>query len=225
MKTRVIGFVLMFVGLAFAAWLIAGIAEAVGEDRSITGHVLGLVLFSVPWFAVAIYLLFVSRGEIKSESKADKQRTILNAVMTRGRVSVADLAIEGGLTREQVRDHIYDLIGKDLFRGYVNWEKGELVSAEAAHIKADTCPNCGGKVELAGKGLVRCPYCGTETYLSPPSQVDGVAHVRSKPPAEGSGSTDGGGLPSSGTGSAPSGGNGAAPRDPGAEPTLPQGPQ
>ncbi len=193
MRTRIIGFVLMFIGLAFAAWLVAGIAEAVCEGRSITGHVLGLVLFSVPWFAVAIYLLFVSRGEIKSESKADKQRTILNAVMTRGRVSVADLAIEGGLTREQVRDHIYDLIGKDLFRGYVNWEKGELVSAEAAHIKADTCPNCGGKVELAGKGLVRCPYCGTETYLSPPGQVDGISHVRNKPAAEGSGGTSGGG--------------------------------
>lgn len=218
MRTRVIGFVLMFIGLAFAAWLIAGIAEAVSEDRSITGHVLGLVLFSVPWFAVAIYLLFVSRGEIKSETQADKQRTILNAVMTRGRVSVADLAIEGGLTREQVRDHIYDLIGKDLFRGYVNWEKGELVSAEAAHIKADTCPNCGGKVELAGKGLVRCPYCGTETYLSPPSQVDGVSQVRDKTTAEGVTSTGGDGPPPGSTG-------GASPPDPGVEPTLPQGPQ
>jgi len=221
-KTRVIGFVLMFIGLAFAAWLIAGIAEAVGEDRSITGHVLGLVLFSVPWFAVAIYLLFVSRGEIKSESKADKQRAILNAVMTRGRVSVADLAIEGGLTREQVRDHIYDLIGKDLFRGYVNWEKGELVSAEAAHIKADTCPNCGGKVELAGKGLVRCPYCGTETYLSPPSQVDGVSHVRDKTTAESSV-----GASSVGTsgGSPSSSATDSRQPVPGSEPTLPQGPQ
>ena len=88
--------------------------------------------------------------------------------MTRGRVSIPDLAIEGNLTRDQVRDYIYDLIGKDLFRGYVNWDKGELVSAEAAQIKDGTCPNCGGQLELAGKGLVRCPFCGTETYLSPP---------------------------------------------------------
>jgi tRNA(Ile2) C34 agmatinyltransferase TiaS len=56
-----------------------------------------------------------------------------------------------------VKANIYDLIGKDLFRGFVNWDRGELVSAEAAQIKDGTCPNCGGKVELAGKGLVRCP--------------------------------------------------------------------
>ena len=124
MRTRIIGIVLIVVGLGVAAWLIAGLAEAVREDRSITGHVLGLVLFSLPFFAVGLYLLLTSRGEIKAESKADKQRTILNAVMTRGRVSVADLAIECNLTREQVKDHIYDLIGKDLFRGYVNWEQG-----------------------------------------------------------------------------------------------------
>ena len=182
MRTRIIGIVLMVVGLGFAAWLASGMAEAVSEDRSITGYILGLVLFSLPWFAVSLYLLLASRGEIKEESKADKERTILSAVMTRGRVGVADLAIECNLTREQVRDYIYDLIGKDLFRGYVNWEKGELVSAEAAQIKADVCPNCGGKVELAGKGLVRCPFCGTETYLSAPTSSIKSVHSREAAP-------------------------------------------
>ncbi len=118
---------------------------------------------------MGLYLLLTSRGEVKAESKADKERTILNAVTTRGRVTVADLAIECQVNREQVKVLIYDIIGKDLFRGYVNWERGELVSAEAAQIKDHTCPNCGGKVELAGKGLVKCPYCGTETYLSAPT--------------------------------------------------------
>jgi hypothetical protein len=138
-------------------------------------------------------------------------------------VTIADLAIEGGLTREQVRDHIYDLIGKDLFRGYVNWDKGELVSAEAAHIKEDTCPNCGGKVELAGKGLVRCPYCGTETYLSPPGQFDGVASVRNKP-ADESGGPLGGALPG-GSAAAPSAATGAASPTSEPDPTLPQSQQ
>lgn len=163
MRTRIIGVVLIVVSLGIDAWLAAGLASG---SRA-TGVALGFVLFSLPFLAVGIYLLLSSRGEIKAESKADKQRAILNSVMTRGRVSVADLAIEGDLTRDQVRDHIYDLIGKDLFRGYVNWDKGELVSAEAAQIKDGSCPNCGGQLQLAGKGLVRCPYCGTETYLSP----------------------------------------------------------
>lgn len=163
MKTRILGVVLVVVGLGVAAWLITGLVESTGSKA---GYVLGLCLFSLPFFAVGLYLLLASRGEIKAETRADAQRTILNSVMTRGRVSVADLAIESNLTREQVKQHIYDLIGKDLFRGYVNWERGELVSAETAQIKEDSCPNCGGRVELAGKGLVRCPYCGTETYLS-----------------------------------------------------------
>jgi hypothetical protein len=178
MRSRIIGIVLMVVGLGFAAWLASGMAEAVSRGDSITGYILGLVLFTLPWFAVSLYMLLASRGEIKEESKADKERTILGAVMTRGRVSVADLAIECDLTREQVRDYIYDLIGKDLFRGYVNWEKGELVSAEAAQIKADVCPNCGGKVEIAGKGLVRCPFCGTETYLS--AHISSIRSVHSR---------------------------------------------
>jgi len=182
MRTRAIGIALIIVGLGFAGWLGAGTAEAVREDRSITGHILGFVLFSLTFLAVGIYLLLVSRGEVKAESKADAQRTILNAVMARGRVSVADVAIECGLSREQVQQHVYDLIGKDLFRGYVNWQRGELVSAEAAQIKDDTCPNCGGRVELAGKGLVRCPYCGTETYLSP--AVESVAASEPAPPAD-----------------------------------------
>jgi hypothetical protein len=208
MRTRIIGVVLILVSLGVDAWLGAGTAEAVGEGRSITGHILGFVLFSLPFLAVGIYLLMISRGEARSESKADKQRTILNAVTTRGRVSVADLAIECNLTREQVRDHIYDIIGKDLFRGYVNWDKGELVSAEAAQIKEDTCPNCGGKVELAGKGLVRCPYCGTETYLSPPTPRS-TETSRAKPEAA---------APRAPAPSAPAG---SSPSAPSAPPTSP----
>lgn len=178
MRTRIIGIVLIIVSLGIDAWLAAGLASG---SRA-TGVALGFVLFSVPFLAVGIYLLMSSRGEIKEESRADKQRAILNSVMTRGRVGVADLAIEGNLTREQVRDYIYDLIGKDLFRGYVNWDRGELVSAEAAQIKEDTCPNCGGRVELAGKGLVRCPYCGTETYLSRDTSASVAAEARPNMP-------------------------------------------
>jgi hypothetical protein len=164
MRTRIIGIVLIVVSIGVDIWLAAGLASG---SRA-TGIALGFVLFSLPFLAVGIYLLLSSRGEVKAESKADKERAILNSVMTRGRVSIPDLAIEGDLNREQVRDYIYDLIGKDLFRGYVNWDKGELVSAEAAQIKDGSCPNCGGQLQLAGKGLVKCPFCGTETYLSPP---------------------------------------------------------
>jgi hypothetical protein len=174
MRTRIIGIVLIIVSLGIDAWLGAGLASG---SRA-TGVALGFVLFSLPFLAVGIYLLMSARGEIKEESKADKERNILDSVMTRGRVGIADLAIEGDLSRDQVKVYIYDLIGKDLFRGYVNWDKGELVSAEAAQIKEGSCPNCGGQLRLAGKGLVRCPYCGTETYLSRDTSADVAAEAR-----------------------------------------------
>ena len=168
MQTTIIGIVLIIVSLGVDVWLGTALASGSPSDRASR---LAFVLFSLPFLAVGIYFLLSSRGEIKAESKADKERTILNSVMTRGKVSIPDLAIEGNLTRDQVKDYIYDLIGKDLFRGYVNWDRGEMVSAEAAQIKDGTCPNCGGKLELAGKGLVRCPFCGTETYLSPAARA------------------------------------------------------
>ena len=205
MRTRIIGIVLIVVSIGVDIWLAAGLASG---SRA-TGIALGFVLFSLPFLAVGIYLLLSSRGEVKAESKADKERAILNSVMTRGRVSIPDLAIEGDLSREQVRDYIYDLIGKDLFRGYVNWDKGELVSAEAAQIKDGTCPNCGGQLQLAGKGLVRCPFCGTETYLSPPGAPAPTysAPVTGVPPS-----------PAAAAGATPPPVSGAAATPPGAPP-------
>ena len=165
MNSRIIGVVLLVVGAGVAIWLGAGIATG----KSVTGAALGFVLFSLPFIAVGLYFLLQSKGEIVQQTTVDKERAVLNAVTTRGRVGIADLAIENNASRDEVRQYIYDIIGKGLFTGYVNWDKGELVSAEAAQIKEGQCPNCGGAVELAGKGLVRCPYCGTETYLSAPS--------------------------------------------------------
>ena len=165
MNSRIIGVVLLVVGAGVAIWLGAGIASG----KSVTGVALGFVLFSLPFIAVGLYFLLQSKGEIVQQTKVDKERAVLNAVTTRGRVGIADLAIENDASRDEVKQYIYDLIGKGLFTGYVNWDKGELVSAEAAQIKEGQCPNCGGAVELAGKGLVRCPFCGTETYLSAPA--------------------------------------------------------
>ena len=77
-------------------------------------------------------------------------------------------ALEINGTRDQVQKYIYDLVGKGLFTGYVNWDKGELLAVDARQLNASqTCPNCGGQLELAGKGLVRCPFCGSEIFLSP----------------------------------------------------------
>ena len=68
---------------------------------------------------------------------------------------------------------LYDLVGLGLFTGYVDWRKGVLHSVEAAQLQGrQTCPNCGGELELAGKGLIRCPYCGAEIFLGPEGALE-----------------------------------------------------
>jgi DNA-directed RNA polymerase subunit RPC12/RpoP len=53
-----------------------------------------------------------------------------------------------------------------LFSGYINWDDGVLYSKQASQLKTGTCPNCGAKLELAGKGVVKCSACGSEVFLA-----------------------------------------------------------
>jgi hypothetical protein len=46
------------------------------------------------------------------------------------------------------------------------WDEGTLYSRDAAQLHGHKCPSCGGAVELAGKGVVGCPYCGAEIFLT-----------------------------------------------------------
>jgi hypothetical protein len=79
---------------------------------------------------------------------------------------IPELAIDMGISADQVKKYVYDLVGKGLFTGYVDWKAGKLVSQEASKLQGrTTCPNCGGQLELAGKGLIKCPYCGAEIFL------------------------------------------------------------
>jgi tRNA(Ile2) C34 agmatinyltransferase TiaS len=81
-------------------------------------------------------------------------------------VRVAEVALELNATRDQVKDYIYDLVGKGLFTGYINWEEGVLYSKQASELREGRkCPNCGGELELVGRGVISCPYCGTDIFL------------------------------------------------------------
>ncbi|HCG30754.1 MAG TPA: hypothetical protein DEU95_13820, partial [Chloroflexi bacterium] len=95
-----------------------------------------------------------------------RQRKLLAIVETAGQISIADLALQIGGTRDSVRDDLYDLVSKGLFSGYADWNRGILYTRAASDLRGSkTCPNCGGQLEIAGKGLIRCPYCGAEIFL------------------------------------------------------------
>ena len=130
---------------------------------------LAMVFFLVfaPTVGVGVYLLVRGQRESKEMAEVDKERQLLNIVLTRGQVTIADLVLELRSTSDQVKAWIYDLVGKGLFSGYVNWNDGILYSRQASQMREGRkCPNCGGEQAFAGKGVIVCPYCGSELFLA-----------------------------------------------------------
>ena len=166
---RTVGCILIVIAVIIAAvaavWLFSGLSE---EKVQRTGFLLGLALVAVlvlPLLGGGAFLLVRGRGEAQQFAEVQKQKKILNIIQTQGQVDVAEVAIEMDLTRDQVREHIYDLVGKGLFTGYINWDEGVLYARQASEMRSTKCPNCGGVRQVVGKGTVKCPYCGSELFL------------------------------------------------------------
>lgn len=165
-QSKTLGYILIGVG---AIILLLGIVWAVAANLSGGGLVLAIIFAFViggPLVGIGLYTLNKGAGEAVEEAQIKRQQKLLSMVMTQGKVDVSSAAIELNITRDQTKAIIYDLIGKQLFSGYVDWDAGMLYSTDAAKLKDGTCPKCGGKLELAGKGLVKCPYCGSEVFLN-----------------------------------------------------------
>jgi hypothetical protein len=73
--------------------------------------------------------------------------------------------IETKMTRDEVKNAIYDLVNQGLFAGYIDWSAQTFYSEDAGRVGSNKCPNCGGVRELVGKGIVKCPYCGVELFV------------------------------------------------------------
>ena len=88
-------------------------------------------------------------------------------VKARGQVNISDIIVELQSSLPEVQDMIYKLVGMGVFSGYINWDEGTLYSEQASALRdLQECRNCGGQLSLAGKGVVKCPFCGTEYFLT-----------------------------------------------------------
>ncbi|HWV35154.1 MAG TPA: hypothetical protein VNZ55_05965 [Thermomicrobiales bacterium] len=168
---RTVGLILIaagiVVGIAITAWILFGVNE--GNLRG-SGAALGFVLlFGVivlPLVGGGIFMLVKGNAERKDMARIQEQRALIDIVKTRGQVQISDLVLELKSTKDRVQQDLYQLVGRGLFSGYVDWDKGVLYSVEAKQLNGrQTCPNCGGPLELGGKGLIKCPYCGAEIFL------------------------------------------------------------
>lgn len=168
---KTVGLILMIVSavllLIFGAWLLTAFSTS---ETSSGGAVLGLglaLLVMAPLFGIGAYLFRKGGQEQQEYAQVAKEKQILNAVLTRGQVTIAELVAEMQAPREEIEQMIHDLVGKQLFSGAINWEKGILYSVESQKLTGDQkCPNCGGDLKFAGKGLIVCPYCGSQVFLT-----------------------------------------------------------
>jgi hypothetical protein len=153
------------IGLVAAAYLFTN-QDLTGPAR-ILGLGLALLVVVAPLVGGGIYLTVQGAGEAKQAVDANQQRKLLNIIQSRGEVKIDDAALEMQQPKDKIRDMLYSLVGLGLYSGYINWDKGVLYSSEASKLRdLKQCPNCGGEIELSGKGVARCRFCGTEFFLS-----------------------------------------------------------
>lgn len=168
---RLVGLLLLgaglIIGIGFWAWLIQGMREdRIQGSGAVFGIVLSLFLV-VPLVAGGIYFLVKGQAEARDIARVGEQRKLLDIVSTRGQVSINDLVLDLNSSKDKVQTDLYQLVGRGLFSGYVDWSKGVLYSVEASKLQGrQQCPNCGAPLELVGKGLIKCPYCGAEIFLT-----------------------------------------------------------
>ncbi len=145
-------------------------AQVLTGEVTVTGALLGVVLaflvLTAPLGGMGIYLWRRGQSEAAEYARVQKERALLNMVLAQGKVSLSEAAITLNVSREEVESLVRSLVGKNLFSGAINWNEGILYSAEAATLVATRrCPNCGGELEIAGKGVIQCPWCGAEIFI------------------------------------------------------------
>lgn len=168
---RLTGIILIVVGFGIA--VIAGLWLALqvsSQQLSAGGALIGAGIAFVPvalLVGFGIFLFVQGSKQVVEESSMQLQRKLLDIIKSRGQISVTDAALEMKISVDTVKDLVHQLVGLQVFSGYINWSDGTLYSSDAGKLREiDKCKNCGGDIKLVGKGVVTCKFCGTEYFLN-----------------------------------------------------------
>lgn len=169
-STRTLAVVLIVAGIILALLSGLWLASQVAGGMSSGGALIGAGVAFIPVLLLEGYGLYLYQqggAEARQQSETQKQRRLLDLVKSRGQISLSDLALELQSNVDEVKVMIDQLVGLQVFSGYVNWNARMLYSVEASQLRELTqCKNCGGEIRLAGKGVVECPFCGTQYFLT-----------------------------------------------------------
>jgi hypothetical protein len=111
-----------------------------------------------------------ARREKQAAKPAKKLRSLWKLLKEQGKMKFEEIAAHLGTSKAEVPKWIYKLGAAEAFTGYVDWKDGVLYSVEAGLLgEGKGCPQCGGRLEPAGKGIFKCQHCGTEVFLKKPA--------------------------------------------------------
>jgi len=164
---RIVGLIIIAIAvLLFLGWS----ATVVASGATGGGMVLGVfvaLLVCAPLVGIGLYLQRQGSQENRQFAQVEQEKKLLNMVLTQGQVSISEIVVALQKPTDEVEEMIRNLVGKQLFSGAINWDKGILYSVESQKLTdGKKCPNCGGELAFAGKGLIECPWCGSEVFLT-----------------------------------------------------------
>jgi hypothetical protein len=167
---RLLGGLLTVLGIGIAAigglWIATNLSSGTLESGGALLTAFFLFVIVAVLLLAGIYFFLKGGREVQVQSAMETQRRLIDIVKSRGEADVHQLAVELQTPIAEVKNLIHQLVGLGVFSGYVNWESGTLYSADAKALRElSKCKNCGGELKLVGKGVITCPYCGTEYFL------------------------------------------------------------
>jgi hypothetical protein len=167
---QALGLILIGIGIGIGAafWVFLRTQQEAGELTP-GGFGAGLILLSVivlPIIGAGLYISVRGLVEGRRQKHREQLRRIAGVIQVRGRITLSELALEMGISMEELKKCLYELGAMGAFKGYADWQEGVLYCGEmAALVESRQCPRCGGQVDIAGRGVLTCKYCGTDIFI------------------------------------------------------------